>query len=113
MDSSEHHWLIQVRDGICALWLSAFVLFEGYTAAATALDHTRRFPHWESTLGWFLFVLPCELFVALPLLMDRERARLGFLLVTANLFVYALFMCLEVALAHEGLGRADIIGGGL
>ena len=45
--------------------------------------------------------------------MDRERARLGFLLVTANLFVYALFMCLEVALAPEGVGRGDILAGGL
>jgi hypothetical protein len=113
MNSSEHHWLIQVRNGICSCWLFVFVLFEGYTAAATALDHSTRFPSWESKLGWFLFVLPCELLVALTLLMRRERVSLGFFLVAANLFIYAVFMCFEAVWVHESPDRTTLIVAGL
>jgi hypothetical protein len=113
MNSSEHHWLIRVRNGICALWLLVFVLSEAYTAAATAVDHSRRFPAWESTLGWFLFVLPCELLVALALFIRRERASLGFLLVAANVLVYALFFIFEVVSDHETLDRTTLLVAGL
>jgi hypothetical protein len=108
MNSSERHWLIRVRNGICVLWLLLFVLFEGYSAAATALDHSTRFPAWESKLGWFLFVLPCELLIALACLLRSERVGLGFLLVAANLLVYAAFMCFEAVLVHENLSWATL-----
>src|SRR5258708_15210809 len=108
MNSSEHHWLVQVRNGMCALWLLVFVMFEGYTAAATALDHSPRFPAWESKLGWFLFLLPCELFVALAFLILRRRVSLGFLLVTANLLVYAVFICFEAAFVRESMNRTTL-----
>lgn len=85
MSSSRHHLVIQVRNAICVLWLLISVVFEGYTAAGIALS-------WESKLGWFLFVLPCELLIALVLLIRRVRARLGFHLVAANLFFYAVFI---------------------
>ena len=103
MNSSGHHWFVQVRNRLYALWLLVFVAFEGYTAAATTLDHSTRFPTWESKVGWFLFVLPCELLVALALLLRRERANLGFHLVTANIFVYAVFLSFEAV--HEDLNR--------
>jgi hypothetical protein len=113
MNSSGHDWLDQVRNGICALWLLVFVLFEGYTAAATALDHSTKFPSWEPTLGWFLFVLPCELLIALGLLIRRERVSLGFLLVAANLLVYAVFMCFEAIWVHEGPDKTTLAVAGL
>jgi hypothetical protein len=113
MNSPERHWLIPVRNGICALWLLVFVLFESYTAAGTALDHSQRFPAWESTLGWFLFLLPCELLVALAFLTRRKRASLGFLLVVANLIVYAIFMCFEALVVHESMDRTTLAVAGL
>ena len=113
MNSSEHHWLIRARNGICALWLLLFVLSEAYTAAGTALHHSRRFPAWESTLGWSLFVLPCELLVALALFMRREKANLGFLLVAANLLVYALFFIFEVLMDDQSLDRTTLLVAGL
>jgi hypothetical protein len=112
-NSSEQQWLIQVRNVICALWLLVFVLFEGYTAAATALDHSPRFPAWESKLGWLLFFLPCELLVALAFLIRREKVRLGFLLVAANLLVYAGFMCFEAVLVHESMDGVTLEVAGL
>jgi uncharacterized membrane protein len=103
MNSSGHRWITQLRNGLCVLWLLAFALSEGYSAAATALDHSTKFPSWERRLGWFLLVLPCELLIALILLIRRNRAGLGFRLVALNLIVYAAFMCLDVALVHESL----------
>jgi hypothetical protein len=110
---AEHHWLIQVRNGICALWLLVFVLFEAYTAATTVLDHSLRFPVWESKLGWFLFVLPCELLIAVVCLVRRERMRLGFFLVAANLLAYATFMCSEAVLVHENIDKGTLAVAGL
>jgi hypothetical protein len=101
MENSGISWLLPVRNAICTLYLLVFTLFEGYSAAATALDHSGRFPAWESKLGTFLFILPCELLVSLALLLYGERARLGFYLVVGNLFVYVAFMCLESILVHD------------
>ena len=103
MNSSERHWTTQVRSGICALWILVLVLFEGYTAGGMALDRSTRVPAWESSLGWFLFVLPCELLVALAVLLRRQRRNLGFRLVAANVLVYALLMYFWAVLDHEGL----------
>ena len=90
---------------LCVVYLLLFVVFEGYSAAATALDHHSRFPAWESTLGLFLFILPCELLVSLALVLFGDRARLGVCLVAVNLCAYAGFMCLEIMLVPDANGR--------
>lgn len=95
MRISEVIWLRRIVNGLCVFCLVLFVPSELYSAAATALDHSGRFPAWESTLGIFLFVLPAELVVALILLLYRERPKLGFNLVLVNLVGYAGFLCLE------------------
>jgi hypothetical protein len=82
-----------------------FALAEAYTAVATALDHSTRVPSWEPKLGWFLIALPCELLIALVLLMRRKRVSLGFRLVGTNLIVYAAFMCFEVVRVRESLDK--------
>ena len=64
----------------CVLYLLLFVFSEGYSAAATAFDHSSRFPAWESTLGLFLFILPCELLVSLALVLHGEGHDRAFLL---------------------------------
>jgi hypothetical protein len=35
---------------ICIAYLILFVLFEIYSSAATALDHSHRFPAWEAKM---------------------------------------------------------------
>jgi hypothetical protein len=89
----------------CVVYLLLFVFSEGYTAAATALDHHSRFPAWESTLGLFLFILPCELLVSLALVLHSDKARLGVCLVAVNLCAYAGFMCLEIMLVPDPNGK--------
>jgi hypothetical protein len=96
-----HGRVFRVVHALSALYLILFALFEIYSAAATALDHSGRFPAWESNLGWCLFLLPCELVIALALLMYSSRARLGFSLLLLNLSMYAGFMILESVLVHD------------
>ena len=90
---------------VCVGYLLLFVFSEGYSAAATALDHHSRFPAWESTLGLFLFVLPCELMISLALVLYGDKARLGVCLVAVNLCAYAGFMCLEIMLVPDANGK--------
>ena len=101
--SSTVRWYFKVRDVFCILYLFVFVLFEVYSAAATALDHSGRFPPWESIVGWFLFVLPCELMIAMVLLLDGAKAKLGLNLVLVNLCAYVGFMYFETSLVHDGV----------
>jgi hypothetical protein len=94
------NWNRRVGGVVSVFYLLIFVLFEVYSAGATALDRNPAFPSWEPLLGWVLFVLPCVLLVGLFLLHTR-RSKLGFLLVAANLFLYASFMVFELIVAHE------------
>jgi len=89
----------------CIVYLLLFFFSEGYSALATALDHHSRFPAWEPTLGWFLFILPCGLLASLALVLDGEKARLGVCLVAVNLCAYTGFMCLEIMLDPASDGR--------
>ena len=90
--------LIQIRNVICVLWLIVFAIFETYSALATALDNSRRFPAWEAKLGWGLFVLPSLLMIGLVLLLFGNRSTLGFSLVESSLLLYMGFLFLEIAL---------------
>ena len=85
---------------VCVVYLLLFVFSEGYSAAATAFDHSSRFPAWESTLGLFLFILPFELLVSLALLL-YGNIRLGVCLVAVNLCAYGGFLCLEIMLVPD------------
>jgi hypothetical protein len=106
-------FLTQVRKGLCVLCLLLLTASAAYSAAATALDHSSRFPAWESTLGWFLFILPCELLIGLVLLTIGDRAQIGFRFVVTNVLMYVGFMCLEGALAADTWNRAtlEVVGG--
>ena len=86
---------------VCVGYLLLFVFSEGYSAAATALDHHSRFPAWESTLGLFLFILPCELLVSMALVLYGDKTRLGVCLIAVNLCAYLGFICLEDMLVPE------------
>jgi hypothetical protein len=97
---------IQIRNVICVLWLVVFAIFETYSALATALDNSRRFPAWEAKLGWGLFVLPFLLMVGLVLLLFSKRLTLGFSLVESSLLLYMGFLFLEMALVGK-IGRTD------
>jgi len=90
---------------VSVVYLLLFVFSECYSAAATALDHHSRFPAWESTLGLFLFILPCELLVSLALVLCSDKALLGVYLVAVNLCGYAGFMCLEIILVPDASGK--------
>jgi hypothetical protein len=103
--TSETRWLIQ--NVLCALYLFLFVLSETYSAVATALDNSHRFPSWEAKLGWCMFVLPCLLLTGLFLLLRGERETIGFSLVGLSLLLYVAFMFLEDALNPEHMGRGD------
>ena len=94
-------WVFRAAKVVSALYLILFALFEVYSAAATALDHSGRFPAWETNLGWSLFLLPCELLAGLALLMYSSRPKLGFYLVLLNLSMYAGFMFLEFLLVSR------------
>jgi len=107
MKNRKASWLIRTRKVLCALYLILFVLFETYSAAATALDHSNRFPAWEAKLGWCLFVLPCLLVTGLFFLLRGERETTGFSLVGLSLLVYLAFMFLEEALSTERMVRGE------
>jgi cell division protein FtsW (lipid II flippase) len=84
-------WKRRIGEAVSVLYLLIFVLFEVYSASATALDRDTAFPSWEHRLGWALLVLPCMLLVSLFLLHGR-RSKLGFSLTVGNLCLYASFM---------------------
>jgi hypothetical protein len=90
-----------------------FVLFETYSAAATALDHSHRFPAWEAKLGWFLFLLPCLLVTGLVFLLRGERETIGFSLVGLSVLLYLAFMFLEDALSPEQMSRGEWVFNGI
>jgi uncharacterized membrane protein len=92
-------WLIRFRKLACTLCLSLCAFSELYSAAATALD--RFAPPWERALGWFLFILPIELVVALILLFLPRNGRLGFNLTALNLLLYTGFMVVDVFAGHS------------
>jgi hypothetical protein len=104
---------IRGRYIFCALYLILFVLSEAYSAAATALDHSGRFPAWEAQLGWGLFVLPCLLLFGLILLLSSKLKRLGLYLIGLSLVVYAEFLLLEDFLARKQVVRMDWIFNGM
>jgi hypothetical protein len=107
MKDRETSWFIQTRDVLCALYLIFFVLAETYSAAATALDNSHRFPAWEATLGWCLFALPCLLVTGLVFLLRGGRETIGFSLIGLSALLYMAFMSLEDALGPEPMGRGD------
>jgi hypothetical protein len=86
--------------------LIVFAIFETYSALATALDNSRRFPVWEAKLGWGLFVLPSLLMIGLVLLLFGKRLTLGFSLVASSLLLYMGFVFLEFALVGR-IERTD------
>jgi hypothetical protein len=90
-----------------------FVLFETYTAAATALDDSHRFPTWEAKLGWCLFIVPCLLMTGLFLLLGGERGNIGFSLIGLSVLLYMAFMFLEDALGPEPMGHGDWVFTGI
>ena len=92
---------------LCTVYLLMFVLLEAYSASATALDYSNRFPAWETKLGWGLFVLPCLLVFGLFFLLSRRRERLGFSLVALSLLLYMGFLFLEDLLVPEHMRRLD------
>ena len=98
--------MIQIRNVICVLCLIVFAIFETYSALATALDNSRRFPVWEAKLGWGLFVLPSLLMIGLVLLLFGKRLTLGFALVVSSLLLYMGFVFLEFALVGR-IERTD------
>jgi hypothetical protein len=85
---------------VSSLFLLLFAACELYSAAATALDHSRRFPAWESKLGWILFLLPLVLLVSL-FVFYSGRGKIAFWLVSGNVAAYAGFCCLESYLAPD------------
>jgi hypothetical protein len=107
MKNHEARWLIRARNALCALYLILLVLSEAYSAAATALDHSNRFPAWEAKLGLCLFVLPCLLVTGLFFLLRGERETMGFSLVGLSLLLYLAFMFLEDALSPERMVRGE------
>lgn len=98
---------IRVRNAVCALYLVLLVLSEVYSAAATALDHSGRFPAWEAQLGWSLFVLPCLLLFGLILLLSSRPRRIGFYLIGLSVVLYTGFLFLEDFLARKQAIRMD------
>ena len=113
MKDRKASWLIRARDALCALYLIFFVLSETYSAAATALDDSHRFPAWEAKLGWCLFVLPCLLVTGMVLLLRGGRETIGFSLIGLSVLLYMAFMFLEDALGPEPMGRGDWVFTGI
>jgi hypothetical protein len=101
--------LTQIRNVICILWLILFAIFETYSALATALDNSRRFPAWVTKLGWGMFVLPSLLMFGIVLLLFGKRLTLGFSLVATSLLLYMAFLLRELALGPriEQMGWVD------
>ena len=87
----------KLLNGAAVAWLAIFVFSELYSAAATALDHSVRFPAWEATIGVLLFLLPCLLVAGLFTL--RQLPRKGFVLINLSLSLYAAFFVLETIIA--------------
>ena len=108
MKTPEPTFLTALRKGFCVLCLLLLTASEAYTAAATALDHSSRSPNWESKLGWLLFILPCELLTGLFLLLEGDRARIGFGLVLANVLMYFGFICLDGVLVPDSWDRVAL-----
>lgn len=113
MKDRETSWLMRARNVLCALYLILFVLFETYSASATALDHSNRFPAWETKVGWGLFALPCLLLTGLVFLLRRERGNIGFTFVGLSILLYLAFMFLEDALSREPMGRGEWVFNGI
>src|ERR1039458_907853 len=113
MKNREVSWLIRTRNVLCALYLIVFVLFETYSASATALDHSSRFPTWEPKLGWCLFVLPCLLVIGLFFLLRGERENVGFSLVGLSVLLYLAFMFLEDAVSLDPMDRGEWVFSGI
>jgi hypothetical protein len=84
-------WNRRIGGATSVLYLLIFVLFEVYSAAATALDRNPELPSWQHRLGWALLVLPCMLLASL-FLLHGKRSKLGFSLAIGNLCLYASFM---------------------
>lgn len=98
--------LIRIRHVASVLYLIVFAIFETYSALATALDNSRRFPRWEAKLGWGLLILPSFLMIGLVLLLLGRRMTLGFCLIASSLLLYMGFLFLELAL-HGSIERSD------
>jgi|SRR5665213_4632140 len=113
MKNSEVRWLIRARNALCALYLILFVLSETYSAAATALDDSNRFPAWEAKLGWCLFVLPCLVVTGLFFLLRGERETIVLSLVGLSVLLYLAFMFLEDALSPEHMDRGAWVFDGI
>jgi len=107
MKSSQARWLRRIRNGVCFLYLLLFVLFETYSAAATALDHTGRFPVWEAKLGWWLLILPCLLVAGLVFLLRGARENIELFLVGLSAFLYLAFLFLEDAVSRERMQQGE------
>jgi hypothetical protein len=87
-------WNRRAGATISVLYLMIFMLFEVYSATATALETNSRFPGWERLIGWVLFVLPGALLASLFLFHGRHP-KLGFSIIIGNLCLYASFMVFE------------------
>jgi len=97
---------VQVRNVISILYLIVFALFETYSAIATVLDSSGRFPTWEAKFGWGLFILPSLIIIGTALLLFGKRVTLGIYLVASSLLLYMGFLFFEV-LALGRLTPAD------
>jgi hypothetical protein len=92
--------------------LGLLAFSELWSAAATALD--RFTPSWERTLGWFLLLLPFELFIAAVLLFRRSSSWFGLSLLLLNILLYAGFMVIDMfAQTAAPVGRGDWISLGV
>ena len=103
----------KMMKSLCTAYLILFAFVEIYSASATALDDSKRFPAWEAKLGLGLFVLPCLLVFGLFFLLKVKRDRLGFSLIGLSLLLYAGFVFLENLLAPERMGRLDWVFTGI
>jgi len=99
--------LIRIRNAVCVLYLLLLALFETYSAAATALDHTGRFPVWEAKLGWWLLILPCLLVAGLILLLRGARENVGLIFVGLSAILYLAFLFLEDAVSRERMQKGE------
>ena len=103
---------MQILNVVCILYLILFAFSEAYSALATAFDNSRRFPAWEATLGWGMFVLPALLMVGLVFLLLGKRLTLGFSLAATSLLLYLSFMFLELALVPR-IEHTDLVFAGI
>ena len=113
MNIRVHRSFVRTLNAVCVLYLTLLLLSEIYTAAATALDDSHRFPSWEAKLGWWLLILPCVLVAGLVLLIRSARENLGFSLVGLSVLLYLADLFLENALAPEHMDRGGWIDTGI